>query len=119
MALSDGSGDVHGTGEIARHRRPAADGGHAYRPAGADQGPVIDVPHACVTGHGGTPPQAADPADRLTTAANGLWIPKHTAEWVGGLLAGVAAATGSPPLRTCCPVRPTWPGSSWPCSARS
>ncbi|MEU4234125.1 hypothetical protein AB0F17_58465 [Nonomuraea sp. NPDC026600] len=78
----------------AYHRRLVQDGGHAYRLAGTNEGPATDALHAYMTSRDGAGPQAADLADRLTTAAGNLRISKGIIEWAEGLLASVAVAAG-------------------------
>lgn len=78
----------------AYHRRLVQDGGHAYRLAGTNEGPATDALHAYMTSRDGAVPQAADLADRLTTAVGNLRVSKIIIEWVEGLLASVAVAAG-------------------------
>lgn len=78
----------------ASHRLLLHEGGHAYRLAGANQGPATDALHAYMTSRDGVLPQAADLVDRFTTAAGNLRVSKAIIEWIAGLLAGVAVAAG-------------------------
>ncbi|MFC7592005.1 hypothetical protein ACFQYP_56040 [Nonomuraea antimicrobica] len=77
---------------VGRLRLLAQEGVHAYGQADLNRGPATDALHAYMTSPDGALPQAADLADRLTTAADGLRVSKGVIEWVVGPLSAVALA---------------------------